>query len=199
MCFSSFWIRLLAAKCNFVATWECKMWFSEFFLLCSQKKKKIHISFSCLPLVLFISCWRYLTVWLQALFGKLQQLATVAGDVLVGREKIQKTLLARLTLTVVMWLSDEQEFWGVLEDQYAPLQAPGLQQVVFYPDCLLVHFFNCKVEHTLRNVNQQKMGRCAENSCIADIGSKPSNILACAQHCYFRLGVNLDFVLDSWY
>ncbi|KAG5516095.1 hypothetical protein RHGRI_036964 [Rhododendron griersonianum] len=65
----------------------------------------------------------------QALFGKLQQLATVAGDVLVGREKIQKTLLARLTLTVVMWLSDEQEFWGVLEDQSAPLQAPGLQQI----------------------------------------------------------------------
>ncbi|KAI8524713.1 hypothetical protein RHMOL_Rhmol13G0169800 [Rhododendron molle] len=66
----------------------------------------------------------------QALFGKLQQLATVAGDVLVGREKIQKTLLARLTLTVVMWLSDEQEFWGVLEDQSAPLQAPGLQQLI---------------------------------------------------------------------
>ncbi|XP_058198251.1 exocyst complex component EXO84C isoform X2 [Rhododendron vialii] len=66
----------------------------------------------------------------QALFGKLQQLATVAGDVLVGREKIQKTLLARLTLTVVMWLSDEQEFWGVLEDQSAPLQASGLQQLI---------------------------------------------------------------------
>ncbi|THG22414.1 hypothetical protein TEA_021446 [Camellia sinensis var. sinensis] len=46
----------------------------------------------------------------QALFGKLQQLATVAGDVLLGKERIQKILLARLTETVVMWLSDEQEF-----------------------------------------------------------------------------------------
>lgn len=107
-------------------------------------------------------------VWLQALFGKLQQLATVAGDVLVGREKIQKTLLARLTLTVVMWLSDEQEFWGVLEDQSAPLQAPGLQQVIFYPDCLPIHFFNCKVEYMLRNVNQQQIGRCAEHSCVPE-------------------------------
>ncbi|KAL2514195.1 Exocyst complex component EXO84C [Forsythia ovata] len=41
----------------------------------------------------------------QALFGKLQQLAAVAGD--IGRQKIQMVLLARLTETVlVMWLSD---------------------------------------------------------------------------------------------
>ncbi|KAE9613658.1 hypothetical protein Lal_00016108 [Lupinus albus] len=66
----------------------------------------------------------------QALFAKLQQLATVAGDVLLGKEKIQKILLARLTETVVMWLSDEQEFWGVLEDISAPLQPLGLQQLI---------------------------------------------------------------------
>ncbi|KAA8544781.1 hypothetical protein F0562_019515 [Nyssa sinensis] len=66
----------------------------------------------------------------QALFGKLQQLATVAGDVLLGKEKIQKILLARLTETVIMWLSDEQEFWGVLEDDSAPLQPLGLQQLI---------------------------------------------------------------------
>lgn len=69
---------------------------------------------------------------LQALFAKLQQLATVAGDVLLGKEKIQKILLARLTETVVMWLSDEQDFWGVLEDNSAPLQPLGLQQVLIY-------------------------------------------------------------------
>lgn len=70
-------------------------------------------------------------VCLQALFGKLQQLATVAGDVLLGKEKIQKVLLARLTETVVIWLSDEHEFWGVLEDKSARLQSIGLQQVHF--------------------------------------------------------------------
>lgn len=68
-------------------------------------------------------------VLLQALFAKLQQLATVAGDVLLGKEKLQKILLARLTETVVMWLSAEQEFWAVFEDESSPIQPLGLQQV----------------------------------------------------------------------
>lgn len=54
----------------------------------------------------------------------------MAGDVLLGKEKIQKILLARLTETVVMWLSDEQEFWGVLEDKSTRLLPLGLQQVL---------------------------------------------------------------------
>ncbi|PRQ29999.1 putative cullin repeat-like-containing domain, exocyst complex component Exo84 [Rosa chinensis] len=66
----------------------------------------------------------------QALFAKLQQLATVAGDVLLGKEKIQKILLARLTETVLMWLSDEQEFWSVFENDTCPLQPFGLQQLI---------------------------------------------------------------------
>ncbi|KAJ4977312.1 hypothetical protein NE237_002418 [Protea cynaroides] len=70
------------------------------------------------------------TLPFQALFAKLQQLATVAGDVLLGREKIQKILLARVTETVVMWLSDEKEFWDVFEDDSASLKPLGLQQLV---------------------------------------------------------------------
>ncbi|XP_022715452.1 exocyst complex component EXO84C-like, partial [Durio zibethinus] len=66
----------------------------------------------------------------QALFAKLQQLATVAGDVLLGKEKLQKILLARLTETVLMWLSNEQEFWGVFEDKSTPLHPLGLQQLI---------------------------------------------------------------------
>lgn len=66
----------------------------------------------------------------QALFGKLQQLAVVAGDLLLGRDKIQKVLLARLTETVVIWLSDEGEFWSVLESNSASLWPVGLQQLV---------------------------------------------------------------------
>lgn len=57
----------------------------------------------------------------------------MAGDVLLGKEKIQKILLARLTETVVMWLSDEQEFWGVLEDNSVPLLPLGLHQVLSTP------------------------------------------------------------------
>ncbi|KAG6388735.1 hypothetical protein SASPL_150167 [Salvia splendens] len=43
-------------------------------------------------------------------------------DVLLGKEKIQKVLLAMLTETMVMWLSNEEEFWGVLENESAPLR-----------------------------------------------------------------------------
>ncbi|XP_077244518.1 LOW protein: exocyst complex component-like protein isoform X2 [Tasmannia lanceolata] len=66
----------------------------------------------------------------QALFSKLHQLGIIAGDVLVGKEKIQKILLARLTETVVMWLSDEQGFWEVFEDDSARLHPFGLQQLI---------------------------------------------------------------------
>lgn len=67
---------------------------------------------------------------MQALFSKLQQLAIIAGDVLLGKEKLQKILLARLTETVIIWLSNEQEFWSAFEDESTPLQLSGLQQVL---------------------------------------------------------------------
>lgn len=68
---------------------------------------------------------------MQALFARLQQLASVVGDVLSGKEKLQKNLLARLIETVVIWLSDEQEFWDVFEDKSACLLPCGLQQVCY--------------------------------------------------------------------
>lgn len=80
---------------------------------------------------------------MQALFAKLQQLATVAGDVLLGKDKLQKILLARLTETVVIWLSNEEEFWSVFEDESSPLQSLGLRQVFFSSSCeprCLPHF-----------------------------------------------------------
>ncbi|KAJ3674847.1 hypothetical protein LUZ60_005463 [Juncus effusus] len=68
----------------------------------------------------------------QALFGRLQQLASVACDVLYEKEKLQKIVLSRLMETVVIWLSDEQDFWDVFEssDEDAPLQPSGLQQLI---------------------------------------------------------------------
>ncbi|KAF9671864.1 hypothetical protein SADUNF_Sadunf12G0094400 [Salix dunnii] len=88
----------------------------------------------------------------QALFAKLQQLAIVAGDVLLGRDKIQKILLARLTETVVMWLSEEQEFWDVFEDESVPLKPLGLQQLI-----LDMHFtveIACFAGYPSRHVHQ---------------------------------------------
>ncbi|XWS18702.1 hypothetical protein CRYUN_Cryun32bG0067500 [Craigia yunnanensis] len=80
----------------------------------------------------------------QALFAKLQQLATVAGDVLLGKEKLQKILLARLTEAVLMGLSKEQEFWGVFEDKSIPLQPLGLQQVLIF-----TFFWQLKLPHCI--------------------------------------------------
>jgi exocyst complex component 8 len=83
-------------------------------------------------------------LFFQALFGRLQQLASVAGDVLLGKEKIQKVLLSRLTETVVMWLSNEQEFWDVFEDQSIQLRPSGLQQVHFLDCTCYFCNFGCK-------------------------------------------------------
>ncbi|XP_020581440.1 exocyst complex component EXO84C isoform X2 [Phalaenopsis equestris] len=66
----------------------------------------------------------------QALFARLQQLVSVTRDVLHQRDKLQKNLLSRLTETVVMWLSEEQEFWDVFEDETIQLQPFGLQQLI---------------------------------------------------------------------
>ncbi|XP_074583758.1 exocyst complex component EXO84C [Curcuma longa] len=66
----------------------------------------------------------------RGIFGRLQQLASVARDVLLGKEKIQKVLLSRLIETVVMWLSEEHEFWNVFEDDSVQLQPLGLQQFI---------------------------------------------------------------------
>ncbi|KAI3491982.1 hypothetical protein L1887_43619 [Cichorium endivia] len=119
----------------------------------------------------------------QALFGKLQQLATVAGDVLLGKEKIQKVLLARLTETVVLWLmSNEEDFWGVLENQVSKLQPQGLQQLI-----LDMHF---TVEiarfagYPSRNVHQMA-----------------SSIIARAIRTFSGRGVNQQSALpeDEWF
>lgn len=119
----------------------------------------------------------------QALFGKLQQLATVAGDVLLGKEKIQKVLLARLTETVVMWLmSNEEDFWGVLDNEVSKLQPQGLQQLV-----LDMHF---TVEiarfagYPSRNVHQMA-----------------SSIIARAIRTFSGRGVNQQSALpeDEWF
>jgi len=87
-------------------------------------------------------------LFFQALFGRLQQLASVAGDVLLGKDKIQKVLLSRLTETVVMWLSNEQEFWDVFEDWSVQLQPSGLQQVHF-PEWLCYFDANIEVNNPL--------------------------------------------------
>lgn len=57
------------------------------------------------------------------------QIASIAMDMFVGRERFATVLLMRLTETVILWLSEDQNFWGEIEDGPAPLSSFGLQQV----------------------------------------------------------------------
>lgn len=88
----------------------------------------------------------------QALFMKLNQLAQLAAIVLVGRDKVVKQLLTRLTETVIIWLSNDQDFWEVIEDDSASLNPFGLQQFI-----LDMHFVSqiAKSEcYSSRHINQ---------------------------------------------
>ena len=67
----------------------------------------------------------------QDFFNRLQELAGVARYALRGKEKVQKVFIARLAETVVMWLSEEQEFWEVFSDDSVQPMPSGLQQVRF--------------------------------------------------------------------
>lgn len=50
----------------------------------------------------------------------------------VGRERFATVLLMRLTETVILWLSDDQNFWEEIEYGERPLGPLGLQQVPIF-------------------------------------------------------------------
>ena len=50
----------------------------------------------------------------------------------MGRERFATVLLMRLTETVMLWLSEDQTFWGEIEGGQTPLTSLGLQQVCFF-------------------------------------------------------------------
>ncbi|KAJ7542602.1 hypothetical protein O6H91_09G002400 [Diphasiastrum complanatum] len=66
----------------------------------------------------------------QALFEKLSTIAEIAAEVLTGRERVVTLLLMRLTETVIIFLSNDQEFWEEMENGPRPIGANGLQQFV---------------------------------------------------------------------
>lgn len=56
-------------------------------------------------------------------------MASIAFDMCVGKERFATVLLMRLTETVILFLSDDQNFWAEIEEGQKPLGAYGLQQV----------------------------------------------------------------------
>ncbi|KAL9261644.1 Exocyst complex component EXO84C-like protein [Drosera capensis] len=89
----------------------------------------------------------------QDLFKRVQQLVIIAGDVLLGRDKVQQKLLSRLTQTAVAWLAHDQDFWDMFEDQSVTLKPFGLKQLI-----LDLHFTGeiaCYTGHSSRQVQQE--------------------------------------------
>ncbi|XP_050374879.1 exocyst complex component EXO84A [Argentina anserina] len=89
---------------------------------------------------------------LQELFAKLTRMANIATDMFVGRERFATILLMRLTETVILWLSDDQNFWADIEEGPRPLGPLGLQQ--FYLDMQFVLLFASQGRYLSRHLHQ---------------------------------------------
>ncbi|KAG6708409.1 hypothetical protein I3842_06G079800 [Carya illinoinensis] len=88
----------------------------------------------------------------QELFAKLSRMAGIATDMFVGRERFATVLLMRLTETVILWLSDDQTFWGEIEEGPKPLGPLGLQQL--YLDMEFVILFTSQGRYLSRHLHQ---------------------------------------------
>eukprot|EP01018_Ginkgo_biloba_P010559 Gb_05065 [translate_table: standard] len=88
----------------------------------------------------------------QELFAKLNRLAHIAADLLSGRERVITSLLMRLTETVIIFLSDDQNFWEDIEDGPKPLGPLGLQQFVL--DMQFVIQFASQGRYLSRHMHQ---------------------------------------------
>jgi hypothetical protein len=80
----------------------------------------------------YIYIYIYIYISFQVLFTKLTQIAGIATDMFVGRERFATVLLMRLTEAVILWLSGDQTFWEEIEEGPKPLGPLGLQQVYFH-------------------------------------------------------------------
>lgn len=60
------------------------------------------------------------------------RIGSIASDMFVGRERFATLLLMRLTETVILWFSDDQNFWEEMEAGQRRLGPLGLQQVFIF-------------------------------------------------------------------
>ncbi|XP_047309727.1 exocyst complex component EXO84A [Impatiens glandulifera] len=112
----------------------------------------------------------------QDLYEKLTLIACIASEVFVGRERFATMLLMRLTETVILWLSDDQNFWEAIETGPRPLGPQGLQQ--FYLDMEFVILFASQGRYMSRNLQQvikNIIARAIE--AVAASGTDPYSVL----------------------
>ncbi|CAN0896754.1 Exocyst complex component EXO84A [Linum grandiflorum] len=88
----------------------------------------------------------------QLVFTKITNLASVATEVLVGRERFATVLLMRLMETIILWLSDDQAFWEEIEQGSKPLGPFALQQL--YLDMEFVLIFASQGRYLSRSLHQ---------------------------------------------
>ncbi|KAK8627330.1 hypothetical protein V6N13_134943 [Hibiscus sabdariffa] len=112
----------------------------------------------------------------QELFEKLTRMASIAADMFVGRERFATLLLMRQTETVILWLSDDQNFWEEIEQGPTPLGPLGLQQ--FYLDMEFVMIFASEGRYLSRNL-QQVIKTIIERAieAVAATGIDPYSVL----------------------
>lgn len=117
----------------------------------------------------------------QELYGKLNKMSSIASDMFIGRERFSTLLMMRLTETVILWLSDDQNFWEDIEEGPRPLGPLGLQQ--FYLDMQFVILFG-QGRYLSRHVHQ----------VIVEIMDR-------AMAAFSATGVDPDSVLssDDWF
>lgn len=112
----------------------------------------------------------------QDLFWKLTQIASIASDMFVGKERFATVLLMRLTETVILWLSEDQTFWEDIEQGPKALGAFGLQQ--FYLDMEFVILFASQgryLSRKLQEVAKNVISRAIE--AVAATGIDPYSSL----------------------
>lgn len=56
-------------------------------------------------------------------------MASIAADMFVGRERFASLLMMKVLQTFISLISDDHEFWAVIEKGPRPLGPLGLQQV----------------------------------------------------------------------
>ncbi|WOL19663.1 exocyst complex component EXO84B-like [Canna indica] len=134
----------------------------------------------------------------QELYAKLSQVAIIATDMFVGRERFATLLMMRLTETVILWLSEDQTFWEDIEHGPRPLGPLGLQQ--FYLDMQFVIFFG-QGRFLSRHVHQvivEIIDRAM--AAFSATGMNPDSVLPnddwfydVAQDCVSRISERLRF------
>ncbi|MED6154855.1 Exocyst complex component exo84a [Stylosanthes scabra] len=112
----------------------------------------------------------------QELFTKLTRVANISTDMFVGKDRYATLLLMRLAESVILFLADDQAFWGGIETGTTPLGPLGLQQL--YLDMQFVMIFASQGRYLSRHLHQSIKDIISKAiEAVAATGQDPNSIL----------------------